>query len=172
MRPEVRSIRTATGHQSSKRNTVISIHRDEGNSRTIRKPRKNDPATASTNSNRGSLTPKTVPAWCAMFPSGLERHQAVEREAPLEGYPSTWTKVTMLKLHLEETKRPISDMTVSVATTCTPAGRRRGHIRPTSKTTTTESGSTILAVSAHAAATAALGTPQRRTFITNRSLRT
>ena len=36
-----------------------------------------------------------------------------------------WTKVTMF------TKRPISDMTVSVATTRTPEGRTRGHIRPT-----------------------------------------
>ena len=37
----------------------------------------------------------------------------------------------MLNLPAEEDKMPISGMTVSMATTCTPAGRRRGHIRPT-----------------------------------------
>ena len=50
----------------------------------------------------------------------------------------------MLKLLVEETKMFISDMTVSMATTCTPAGRRRGHIRQT-----TYEGHTIIAVSAH-----------------------
>ena len=44
---------------------------------------------------------------------------------------SMWTKVTMLRLPVEETKRPISGSTVSMATPCPPAVRRRRHIRLT-----------------------------------------
>ena len=36
-----------------------------------------------------------------------------------------WSKMLMLKLPIEEAERPNADMTVSVVTTRTPAGRRR-----------------------------------------------
>ena len=35
----------------------------------------------------------------------------------------------MLKIPVEETKMSISDLTVSMATSSTPVGRRKGHIR-------------------------------------------
>ena len=45
--------------------------------------------------------------------------------SPLAEYPSKWTKVTLLKSHLEKRKRPISYKTVSVATT-----RKRAEPEP------------------------------------------
>ena len=46
---------------------------------------------------------------------------------------SMWTKVTMLKLPVEETKRPISGSTVSMATPCPPqqtaSGTPQRHLR-------------------------------------------
>ena len=42
-----------------------------------------------------------------------------------------WSKVPMLRLPVEETKRLIPGSTVSMVTPCPPAVRRRRHIRLT-----------------------------------------
>ena len=71
-----------------------------------------------------------------------------------------WSKMLMLKLHVEEAERPNADMTVSVATTRT--CRAEGtHSAETTKTRTTESCSTILALH-RLPQQLAFRTPQRR----------